>query len=127
MLRVRFETPAVAAKASFAVAQRLQAMPPPSNLLEEGRRWWSSVERHNRVARRRRALVMAADSVREHVSPDVKVYANVAEGIVYLDRVQVFQVDIDSKVTVVTACAEWHQCDYTKALVWLLLPPARAS
>lgn len=39
VLKVRFETPAVAAQPSFVVAQRLQAMPPPSNLLEDGRPW----------------------------------------------------------------------------------------
>lgn len=76
------------------------------------------------MSRKRRTLLMAADNVREHVSPDVKVYANVAEGIVSINRVEVFQVDIGNNVT---AYAGWHQCDFTKALVWPLPPPAMAS
>lgn len=53
MLKVRFESAALAARASFAISQRLQAVPPPDKLQEPNKKWWAATERHPTVALRR--------------------------------------------------------------------------
>lgn len=62
MLKVRFETATIAAQASFAINQKLQAALPAQELIDATRKWWAAVERHLAVTLRRWNSMAAASA-----------------------------------------------------------------
>lgn len=120
VLKVRFESVALVARASFAIAQRLQAVPPPDALLEMGKRWWAATERHPTLALRRRNLLAAAGDLRQRW-PDIKCFASMTDGVIWLDNMRVLKSNHEGNISTE---AGWFEHPATKNETW---PLARRS